>query len=461
MKLSMDRRGTDSQAADLDEPLLNVEEEGCLNLPTRAGSSIGILWLRACDGFSRNIIFANQIDLLKRYGGFGSRGAQQAAHLYGATCSGLPLLIGWAVEKLGFTQHRTVLGGCFLEAFGMLLLATITWSSPRGAVVSPWVGLCFCSAYAVGFAAVSSTLPVLARQSVTPQRRAAMMQNFYAALTTGSMLGILATGLAQVYDAYGLSFVIALFVFGLGATSLMGCKGSPVALAAAVESDAPPVLANPTPCTWSLVWPLFAMWPFYLANSQWGTSWYVQSEYTHRRIAGVLTVPLDMMQVVERISSITFLVLIRRYWMPADAARKPPSPLLRMALASAVAALALGVSAAVEVARRERWFGEISILWLVPQFVLIAAAEALAYPAQADWSSGSSTLTGLSCASSAAASATLGAFLGLPWLRKWVPEESPDEGHYEFYYAVLASLCLLVVVPLSVAGARTSHSDSD
>jgi len=91
----------------------------------------------------------------------------------------------------------------------------------------------------------------------------------------------------------------------------------------------------------------------------------------------------------------------------------------RLSLGSLLAACAMFVSATVEYWRKnatrlpgEEQISTLSILWLLPQFALIAAAEAFIYPASAEFLSLSALAYGLGCAVQASAVAALGLLLG-------------------------------------------------
>eukprot|EP00928_Gymnodinium_smaydae_P026410 TRINITY_DN20755_c0_g1_i1.p1 TRINITY_DN20755_c0_g1~~TRINITY_DN20755_c0_g1_i1.p1 ORF type:complete len:442 (-),score=86.96 TRINITY_DN20755_c0_g1_i1:76-1401(-) len=398
----------------------------------------GTLLLRFSDGFSRNVIFANQLDLLQRFAGLGQNSAQQAAKFLSATCSLGPLVIGAAATKQRWHLPHVVLLGCTFEAMGIAGVAC-------GAAASVGADVVLMSLfvfYAVGYGAITSALPVVGAAEVAPHDRAFFMQNFFACLAAGSMLGIAVAGVAETLSLYVEGYMIACFVLSAGtvAFSMRRSVASSSASSGAVEVASRRV-------RFAYVWQLVALVPFYMAYLQWTTSWYVQTTFMDRRVAG-LRVPACFPQLVERLGALLGLVLLRRFCSERSS---PPSIAARFAGGCLLSGAALAASALVEQQRRaaprlveNSTISSLHVAWQAPQFLLIAAAEAVIFPAQTEWAAGSSTLVGLACATQAAAAVLLG--LALPHLQAWVPQEGPDAGRYDLYFLTLGGGCLLTAV---------------
>eukprot|EP00435_Cladocopium_sp_Y103_P013672 s1533_g3.t1 len=444
----------------------------------------GCLVFRLTDGFARNALLANQIQLFQALCGFGSNSAQRAAKFLSAACSVAPLLLGAAQRIYGMRLSMLVLVGCFVEAlctaFTALTGAAPDWAqavtptlkSHEMAVIATILGF-----YALGYGAVTSAMPALTRKSAPDGSLCTgLMQAFVAVLTAGAIFGISAAALAQSFHQDHLALLTAVLALSLGICFLPPLGGTPAPWARRIlrcavgvrpeelatweasdsrdsghrllaprdardgrDANGSEALAPLAPVLWRLV----LLLPFYAAAIQWTTSWYVQTLYLDRNVAG-FEIPACLLQAFERLMSLAALTLLR-----ATSVLKWKTS-TRLSLGSLLAACAMFVSATVEYWRKSRlnatyWPGEeqistLSILWLLPQFALIAAAEAFIYPASAEFLSLSALAYGLGCAVQASAVAALGLLLG--HLKDWIPETSPNEGHYDKFYFCLGTACL-------------------
>mmetsp|Transcript_150825 Transcript_150825/g.482796 ORF Transcript_150825/g.482796 Transcript_150825/m.482796 type:complete len:479 (+) Transcript_150825:84-1520(+) len=423
----------------------------------RGQGNPGTLLLRAADGIARNIVFANQIDVLQRYAGLGQNSAQQQAKFLSALCCSTPLVFGFASRRLALPLPRLVLVGVLLEVLGISILA----AAAAGFLGSELVLVGLFGPYACGFGAITSTLPVLGMQEVPASLRPAFSQQFFACLSAGSILGILIAGAAQLLDAYAEAFALATLLLAGGATCFM-LRRPPAGGAA----DKPDEGGDHKPDEGCLgrrsLWLLLMLVPFYAAYLQWTTSWYVQALAMNRDIFGVAA-PACLLQIVERgtalILNIVLGVVLRDYG-PRVSLEK------RLAAGCSLAGLALVVSGVVERIRRaaprlpgDTGVSSLSVGWLVPQFCSIAAAEAVVFPAQSEWAAGRPDLIGLTVVTQAAAAFALG--LLLPSLSDWLPQSSINQGHYDLFFFSLAAGCaasaaVLLSVPSRVWGSSAS-----
>mmetsp|Transcript_107036 Transcript_107036/g.301173 ORF Transcript_107036/g.301173 Transcript_107036/m.301173 type:complete len:445 (-) Transcript_107036:103-1437(-) len=426
--------------------------------PRRCGVVAGhVLWLRACDGFSRNMLYANQIDLFQRLAGLGESDALRAASFLSAVSSLLPLVIGILVTSCAIRPRIVACVGGVLECLG---LATVAIAMAH--ILDPSLGRLLAAVgvfgvYSLGFSFLTSTLPVYGRLAAGVEGRAEFMQHFFAALACGSIVGIMAAGVCQVDDDYTQGFMAAVVVLALGLAGLLAgaarCGGPEDTHGdcAARRGDMQGIFPN--------LWPLLALLPFYAAYFQWTTTWYVQAEFMNRTWVGGAIVPNDALQVVERIAAIVSLFALPQIWkLPRFGGA--PTPLRRLALGSVIAAVALAVSGVLEVARKGRvqaaqsdgQSSSLHVAWLVPQYAIIGLAEAIVFPAQTEWASGSAAIVGLGVAIHASASCGLG--FALPYLRDWLPQASPNRGHYELYFFSIAASCVVAALPLAWATPR-------
>jgi len=442
----------------------------------------GCLIFRLADGFARNALFANQITLFQSLCGFGSNTAQRAAKILSAACSVAPLLLGAVQSHFNLHLPNLVLVGCFLEAF-CTAVAALRGAAPmifESLPVQPRpillvVGICFC--YALAYGAVTSAMPTMTRKSAPEGSLCTgLMQAFVAFLSAGAIAGIAAAALAHSFHEDHLALFSAVVVLLLGICFIPPLGGTPLSCARRIlrwagirkedlvtwendevnENTANASRPESTPLM-PLLWRLMLCVPFYEAAVQWTTSWYVQTLYVDRTVAGFV-IPACLLQAFERASSLATLTLLRATFV------LKLKTSTRLALGSLLAAMAMFVSAYVECWRRD-WtprlpghpaVSSLSILWLLPQFALIAAAEAFIYPASAEFLSTSAFAYGLGCAVHAAAVASLGVLLG--HLKEWIPESSPNEGHYDKFYLSLGSACLvgtllLIAFPFSATSA--------
>lgn len=438
----------------------------------------GALALRAADGFARNALLANQVELFTRYGGLGNNGAQQASKWLSAVSSVMPLALGFCAARLKWPLRSFVLFGCCLEIAGISLVAESAALGGGHILSRPLLMLGLFGPFAVGFGAVTSSLPVLATERLIETARGKFMQVFFAFLAAGGMAGILAAAMWQAWrlEPVGLAFAALILICGTIALALdfnPCCEysrkddnndESEVEVAIVSESRRE---EHEESFTLQQLMPLLLLIPFYGAYLQWTTSWYVQTQYLNRQLWR-WEVPVCLMQFVERVGCLIALLALRRLWelsrfeqegffsaVASFHSSQPPLPATarllrtRLSMGCVMAALAMTASAAVEVTRRDwtpRLPGEpqissLSIVWQTPQFVLIAISEALLFPAQTEWASGSPTLVGLGCAVQALAAALLS--LIVRNLQVWIPEGSPNEGRYDLYFMVLAVSCVL------------------
>jgi len=421
----------------------------------------GVLVLRGLDALSLNMLFANQIDLFQRYAGLTDRGAQQVAQWLSALSCAMPAIVGSISERRGIAPLTTVRFGGLLKIGGLvaITLAASDLTSESVGRILILVGLG--GAYTIGYGAIVSSLPIVARSAVEPARRAAFMQTFFAVLALGGLLGIFASGLAEVNDAYSMSFACATVVLTIGVIVLQ---------ISAVNQDSCRVVENSkhdaTETKPTERWPLLALVPFYLAYAQWTTSWYVQAQYMDRRVFGYL-VPVVAGSLVERIVALTSLLLFKQLWEKNKFGFKAPPPLKRLGFGCLCAAASLVAAGILEIARRDYWpriaassnghlksttseVSDLGIVWLLPQFFLIAVAEAVVFPAQTEWASSSPELVGLACAVQAVSCSLLG--IALPLLpADWIPAGSPNGGHYENYFFAMALLGFISAVAFASA----------
>jgi len=440
----------------------------------------GCLIFRLADGFARNALFANQITLFQSLCGLGSNTAQRAAKFLSAACSVAPLLLGAVQSHFNLHLPNLVVVGCFFEAF-CTAVAALRGAAPTifDLPVQPIflvVGICFC--YALAYGAVTSAMPTMTRKSAPEGSLCTcLMQAFVAVLSAGAIAGIAAAALAQSFHEDHLALISAVVVLLLGICFIPPLGGTPLSCARRIlrwaglsaedlvtwenHEDAGQRLILPSrpesTALLPLLWRLMLCLPFYGAAVQWTTSWYVQTLYVDRTVAGFV-IPACLLQAFERASSLATLTLLRATFV------LKLKTSTRLALGSLLAAMAMFVSAYVELWRRD-WtprlpgnpsVSSLSILWLLPQFALIAAAEAFIYPASAEFLSTSALAYGLGCAVQAAAVASLGVLLG--HLKEWIPESSPNEGHYDKFYLSLGSACLvgtllLIAFPFSATSA--------
>lgn len=433
----------------------------------------GCLVFRLTDGFARNALLANQIQLFQTLCGFGSNSAQRAAKFLSAFCSVAPLLLGAVQRIYGMRLSMLVLVGCFVEAF-CTAVTGLTGAAPKWAqAVTPMlkshemaVITTILGFYALGYGAVTSAMPALTRKSAPDGSLCTgLMQAFVAVLTAGAIFGISAAALAQSFHQDHLALLTAVLALLLGICFLPPLGGTPAPWARRIlrwavglrpeelatweaHSDSGHRLLAPRDANGSdalaplapVLWRLVLLLPFYAAAIQWTTSWYVQTLYLDRNVAG-FEIPACLLQAFERLMSLAALTLLR-----ATSVLKWKTS-TRLSLGSLLAACAMFVSATVEYWRKnaprlpgEEQISTLSILWLLPQFALIAAAEAFIYPASAEFLSLSALAYGLGCAVQASAVAALGLLLG--HLKDWIPESSPNEGHYDKFFFCLGSSCL-------------------
>lgn len=423
-----------------------------------------VLALRFCSGFATNVLFANQMDLLQSFGGYGESSALQIASWMSAVSSLMPLIVGVVVDRINALPRIVVLSACVPLAGGIacvaLALGDLGFQASSAFLI---IGLGI--VYPIGYGALASVLPVYGCSVVAPEQQARFMTRFFIALSCGSTVGLLVSGLSQVENRYGLSFVVAIGAILLGALGIAfnGDGNSkavtPAASISVGNHSDKPLPSSPSP------WLYVLLVPFYLAYQQWTTTWYVQAQFMDRRIGG-FEVPLDALQVVERLVALGALVVLQQHWSYSNQARAS-SPRCRLALGLLLSAAALLTSSIVEVVRRHTTpervassaepvdldaVSSLNVAWLVPQFAFIALAEAFVFPAQTEWAGSSASLVGLGCAVQAAASTGLG-FL-LPHVRSLVPDGTPNAGRYELYFGGLAVLCIMGAVPLLMIPTR-------
>lgn len=450
-----------------------------------------ILLFRAADGFSRNMLFANQIDLFQRYGQLGGNSAQRAAKFLNAVSSVTPLAAALVTSRCAQQLQLIVALGSLTEIAGLLLVAAaVVLATPQdmndgvvlgftasdlkalgggGPLGRELLFLGFFGAFALGFGLVASSLPVLASASMTRSERPRFMQLFFAFLTAGSVLGTSSAAFAQASGYYVRGLLIAAGVLSIGTCTLvLGARQEVGAERGSTKCGALKAVQ---------MLPLLTMLPFYACYCQWTTSWYVQTEFLDRRLGGT-EIPPAMLQVLERIFTLFWLFSLPRLWLPLrrrlEHAKEQNTPLLdkspatndkisaqlpsedcrvawqfvraRLAAGSAVAGLAMVSSSVIEVLRRDfvpripgsTEVSSLSVIWLLPQFALIAASEALIYPAITEFTSSSTILSGISLAVQAVAAAGLGVLLGQ--LEVWIPNTTPNDGHYDYYFMVLGLL---------------------
>merc|ERR1712100_573786 len=91
-----------------------------------------------------------------------------------------------------------VVFGCFLEILGVGATAcTAVGAAPAALLI---LGLFVF--YGIGYGALTSALPVVATAGLAQAERPAFMQNFFATLAAGAILGILVAGVLQTWDLY-------------------------------------------------------------------------------------------------------------------------------------------------------------------------------------------------------------------------------------------------------------------
>lgn len=165
----------------------------------------GCLVFRLTDGFARNALLANQIQLFQTLCGFGSNSAQRAAKFLSAFCSVAPLLLGAVQRIYGMRLSMLVLVGCFVEAF-CTAVTGLTGAAPKWAqAVTPMLKshemaiiTTILGFYALGYGAVTSAMPALTRKSAPDGSLCTgLMQAFVAVLTAGAIFGISAAEAAE------------------------------------------------------------------------------------------------------------------------------------------------------------------------------------------------------------------------------------------------------------------------
>ncbi|CAJ1408360.1 unnamed protein product [Effrenium voratum] len=410
----------------------------------------GCLAFRLADGFARNALFANQIILFQSLGGFGANGAQRAAKFLSATCSVAPFVLGAWQQRVGAPLPRMVLIGCFLEVLVTILIALA--ASQHLLLHGQSLVCCTMLTYALGYGAVTSAMPVLTRKAAPEGAcRTGLMQAFVGCLSFGAMAGIGAAAWAESYRRDHWALLSGALALLLGACCLPP-RGMPLAWARCVLRftlglkpekllllDPEPTDARALP---QLVLPLLLLVPFYAAGVQWTTSWYVLTLYLDRRVGGFL-VPACLLQGFERLVSLAALGALLRTTSVLKL-----GPASRLAFGSLLAAAAMFAAALAEAARRDWWprlpgepdVSSLSVLWLLPQFALIATGEAFVYPACAEFLS-TPVAYGFSCFLQAAAVALLGLLLG--HLKDWIPESSPNNGHYDLFFISIGIACVI------------------
>lgn len=426
----------------------------------------GVLILRAADGYSRNALLANQVDFFKRYGSMGNNRAQQAANWLSAAGSMMPFVMGCLSSRLGSCRVTFVLLGCSLEIMGIALVAGAASFGDKG--LCRWLILLgLFGPFTLGFGAVTSSLPVVGSGLVAEEVKGLFMQAYFAALAAGGMAGILAAAMWQAWNLDAVGLVLAACVLLLGTLALAcqhgsSCMGKEALCGAKSvpsqeldgEAAAAPQQNHKAQLPLARLWLLPMFLPFSGAYLQWTSSWYIQTQYMNCNLWG-WKVPESMLQFVERVVALLALLalreLFRRFGQEQDsepfqeiAARRLR---WRMFAGTVVAGVAMAVSAVVEVARRE-WtspeagehqVSSLSVVLQLPQFILIAIAEAFMYPAQTEWASDSPILVGLVCSVQAIAAALLGFIVG--YLEVWIPNGSPTSGRYDLFFLALSILC--------------------
>ncbi|CAK9018959.1 unnamed protein product [Durusdinium trenchii] len=442
----------------------------------------GCLAFRLADGFARNALLANQIMLFQHLCHFGTNTAQRAAKFLNAACAVTPLVVGAYQSRSGMKLSMLVLLGCVLEALCTATTAVVgaspDWALSWEPTIRPhesYAIVFVLTAYALGYGAVTSAMPVMTRRAAPEGSLCAgLMQAFVAVLSAGAIMGISAAALAQSYHEDHWALLSAVIALACGICFLPPIGGTPLPFARCILRLAlrlgPEELAlweareeatnrllgtSTTPLgaaseqslsqLMPLFWRLLLLVPFYGAAIQWTTSWYVQTAYLDRNVAG-FKVPVCLLQAFERLMSLAALTLLRGTFV------LKLKPSTRLSLGSFLAALSMFCSAGVEIWRRDwsqRLAGDpdissLTVLWLLPQFALIAAAEAFVYPASAEFVSASTWHYGLGCLVQAAAVAMLGLVLGQ--LQDWIPESSPNDGHYDKFFACVGAACLIATV---------------
>eukprot|EP00933_Yihiella_yeosuensis_P036979 TRINITY_DN30836_c0_g1_i1.p1 TRINITY_DN30836_c0_g1~~TRINITY_DN30836_c0_g1_i1.p1 ORF type:complete len:430 (-),score=34.71 TRINITY_DN30836_c0_g1_i1:113-1402(-) len=396
----------------------------------------GTLLLRAADGFARNIILANQIVVFNVFAGLGQNSAQQVAKFLAAFCGITPALAGYAVSRMALPLERVILTGCFLEIVGLALL----FASAAYLIGVKAVYIALFGCFAPGFGMLTSSLSVLGASETLPEIRPIFFQRYYIYLAVGAIPGIVVAGMSESLERFAEGFLVGLLVLIAGSIAFVKRSERDPGTEGTRDSE------ESKTRIWQFPWPLIALIPYYAAYLQWTTSWYVQALYMDRFILG-FKVPACTMQLAERFTSILgfiFLEGISKKW----------SMQARLVCGSAIAGLALFVSALVEVTRRNadrmEGFPEVStlsVLWTFPQFCLISLSSVLIFPAQTEWASRCPLLTGLGIVVQAAAALMLG--LALPYLHSWLPQSSPNEGHYDLFFLSLALGCTISVAILA------------
>lgn len=399
-----------------------------------------MLAARFMDGGARALVNANLMDVLHRLAGLGQNSAMQVSKgLTGVSCL-LPFFVGLTVERYGMPLRFAVLSG-----YTTMCLATVGL-----AVVARGPGLPIVLCYVVfnfGLAPVLSCLPSIAKR-VSWANLPAFMQRYFILLAAGSVMGSLAASQVRVFDVYAAGFSVAGLSFAAVIACLLAIPATTWARPTGVAGIAGIAgLARGPGCAWPDALKICALLvPFNMSYLQYMSSWYVQAEFMDQRV-GAVTLSPAALQAVERLASVIALAMLEALWKTRRGEVLASNLSLRFSLGCGFEAAAMAASAVLELARRDRFgrlpgdpeVSSLHVTWQIPQFMLMAVAAGILYPAQTEWSGSSPALTGVmllfQCASA------VGLACALPLMTAWLPQTSPNEGRYDLFFGVLALAC--------------------
>ncbi|CAA0841679.1 Protein NRT1/ PTR FAMILY 7.1 [Striga hermonthica] len=187
--------------------------------------------------------------------------------------------------------------------------------------------------------------------------------------------------------------------------------------------------------------------PYSVVFTQMASLFVEQGDLMNTRLPGThFRIPAASMTAFDILSVLAFTGIYRRF-----ISRLHPTELQRMAAGLVVAALAVAAAGALEVVRL-RAATPVSILWQVPQYVLVGASEVLMYVGQLDFFNGQAPDGVKSLGSSLCmASISLGNFANSLLVSLvtvvttrggglgWIPQDL-NKGHLDRFYFLVAGL---------------------
>eukprot|EP00741_Cyanophora_paradoxa_P018057 tig00021037_g17436.t1 len=327
----------------------------------------------------------------------------------------MPIIGGYVADKhLG--RYRTILAFCMVYAFGACMLATSTFTpTVWGAVL----GLAF---IAIGTGGIKPCVSAFGGEQFDRSRAhllPAYFQFFYFAINLGSVTSYIVTPLLRTHFGYPAAFgvpaillFIGAFIFWAGSPSFVkrpagGAAMGNVARCFAVAAgrrakaaiwprkrvpldsaplhthwleyalpDVPPDAVADTKAIIAIL-PVLSAFPVYWSCfGQMASTWTLQALDLNRKVYGYTLQP-EQLGILNPALVLAFLPAFNRVGLPALARAGLRSDVARIVLGMLLVSAAYVCSAALQYRIFTSPAFSVSVLWMVPQFVLITAGEIL------------------------------------------------------------------------------------